>query len=191
MTRLPRGLGLPPDRVELIPSGEYSQDVEREIAEGRDQTAVCGWNAEGGQASPHGCRLRAWATGNVFAGGVAKRRARNPEGAGENIRCVFWHCVLFVDCALLVFIVKQIKDEKAAWTFLLSSALHVLFCACGNPVERLWAKNTWILRGAKVYASNHASYFDVLPVMMGLGRNLSVRGERAKVNDMAVHRDIF
>ena len=46
-----RGLGLPPDRVELLATGQHSEDVEREIAPGRDETTLSGGNAVGEQGA--------------------------------------------------------------------------------------------------------------------------------------------
>ena len=74
-----------------------------------------------------------------------------------------------------------IKDPKAAGRFT-SRALHVLFALAGIRVKVV-GKEYMNTPGAKVYASNHASYFDVLPVMMGLGvpYRFVAKGE---VNDM-------
>jgi 1-acyl-sn-glycerol-3-phosphate acyltransferase len=64
-------------------------------------------------------------------------------------------------------IVRLYKDPKAAGRFT-SRALRVLFALTGIRVKVI-GKEYMNTPGAKVYASNHASYFDVLPVMMGLG----------------------
>jgi 1-acyl-sn-glycerol-3-phosphate acyltransferase len=63
--------------------------------------------------------------------------------------------------------VQFIKDHKKAGRFT-SSALKVLFALIGCPV-RVVGKEYMETPGAKIYASNHASYFDVLPLMLGLG----------------------
>jgi len=63
--------------------------------------------------------------------------------------------------------VQFIKDQKHAGRFT-SSALKVLFAFIGCPV-RVVGKEYMETPGAKIYASNHASYFDVLPLMLGLG----------------------
>src|SRR5207249_10751880 len=49
-----------------------------------------------------------------------------------------------------------------------SSALKVLFALIGCRV-RVIGKEYMETPGAKIYASNHTSYFDVLPLMLGLG----------------------
>jgi 1-acyl-sn-glycerol-3-phosphate acyltransferase len=64
-------------------------------------------------------------------------------------------------------IVNFINDHRAAGRFT-SSALKVLFALMGCPV-RVIGKEYMDTPGAKMYASNHTSYFDVLPLMLGLG----------------------
>jgi 1-acyl-sn-glycerol-3-phosphate acyltransferase len=64
-------------------------------------------------------------------------------------------------------IVQFIKDRKKAGRFT-SSALKRLFALVGCDV-RVVGKEYMETPGAKIYASNHTSYFDVLPLMLGLG----------------------
>ena len=64
-------------------------------------------------------------------------------------------------------VVNFIKDHRAAGRFT-SSALKVLFALMGCPV-RVVGKEYMDTPGAKMYAANHTSYFDVLPLMLGLG----------------------
>jgi 1-acyl-sn-glycerol-3-phosphate acyltransferase len=64
-------------------------------------------------------------------------------------------------------LVQLIKDKKAAGRFT-SAALKVLFALTGCRV-RVVGKEYMQAPGAKIYASNHTSYFDVLPLMLGLG----------------------
>jgi 1-acyl-sn-glycerol-3-phosphate acyltransferase len=63
--------------------------------------------------------------------------------------------------------VRLIKDRRAAGRFM-SSALKILFALAGCRV-RVIGKEYMDTPGAKMYAANHTSYFDVLPLMMGLG----------------------
>jgi 1-acyl-sn-glycerol-3-phosphate acyltransferase len=63
--------------------------------------------------------------------------------------------------------VQFIKDHKKAGSFT-SSALKVLFALVRCPV-RVAGKEYMDTPGAKIYASNHTSYFDVLTLMLGLG----------------------
>jgi 1-acyl-sn-glycerol-3-phosphate acyltransferase len=59
------------------------------------------------------------------------------------------------------------QDHRTAGRFT-SAALKLLFAMVGIPVKVV-GKEYMETPGAKVYVSNHASYFDVLPLMMGLG----------------------
>ena len=63
--------------------------------------------------------------------------------------------------------VQFITDHKKAGRFT-SSALKILFAVVGCQV-RVVGKEHMETPGAKIYASNHTSYFDVLPLMLGLG----------------------
>jgi 1-acyl-sn-glycerol-3-phosphate acyltransferase len=78
-------------------------------------------------------------------------------------------------------IVRFYKDHRAAGRFT-SAALKVLFALAGIRVKVV-GKEYMNTPGGKVYASNHVSYFDVLPLMMGLGvpYRFVAKGE---VNDM-------
>jgi 1-acyl-sn-glycerol-3-phosphate acyltransferase len=64
-------------------------------------------------------------------------------------------------------IVTLFKDHRAAGRFT-SAALKVLFAAGGIRV-RVKGKENMKTPGPLIYASNHTSYFDVLPLMSGLG----------------------
>jgi 1-acyl-sn-glycerol-3-phosphate acyltransferase len=63
--------------------------------------------------------------------------------------------------------VQFIKDHRKAGRFT-SSALKVLFALIGCRV-RVVGKEQMETPGAKIYAANHTSYFDVLALMLGLG----------------------
>jgi 1-acyl-sn-glycerol-3-phosphate acyltransferase len=64
-------------------------------------------------------------------------------------------------------IVLFFKDERAAGRYT-SAALKILFALAGSRV-RVVGKEYMNTPGAKIYVSNHTSYFDVLPLMLGLG----------------------
>jgi len=64
-------------------------------------------------------------------------------------------------------IVHFIKDHRAAGRFT-SAALKILFGLIGCRVTVV-GKEHMDTPGAKIFASNHTSYFDVLPLMLGLG----------------------
>jgi 1-acyl-sn-glycerol-3-phosphate acyltransferase len=63
--------------------------------------------------------------------------------------------------------VQFIEDHREAGRFT-SSALKFLFAFLRCDV-RVAGKEHMETPGAKIYASNHASYFDVLPLILGLG----------------------
>jgi fatty-acyl-CoA synthase len=160
-----RGLGLPPDRVELIPSGSIPKTSSGKLR--RDETKqlyVAGTLAAG--------RPPAWVQIARLGTGTFLREAARSVGRAilkvlEKIYGIYFSIVFILWIVPSWFIVKQIKDEKAAGRFT-SSALHVLFALAGIRLKVV-GKEYMDTPGAKVYASNHASYFDVLPVMMGLG----------------------
>ena len=64
-------------------------------------------------------------------------------------------------------IVNFISDYRKAGRFT-SAALKILFALIGCRV-RVVGKEYMDTPGAKVFAANHTSYFDVLPLMLGLG----------------------
>ena len=84
-------------------------------------------------------------------------------------------------------IVHFIRDYRKAGRFT-SAALKILFALIGCRV-RVVGKEYVDSPGAKVYASNHTSYFDVLPLMLGLGRAVSLRVQNGSRRN-AVHRNI-
>jgi 1-acyl-sn-glycerol-3-phosphate acyltransferase len=160
-----RGLGLPPDRVELIPSGSIPKTSSGKLR--RDETKqlyLAGTLSAG--------RPPAWVQIAKLGTGTFLREAAQAVGRGirtvfEKIYGVYFIVVFFLWIVPSWLMVKQIKDEKAAGRFT-SRALHVLFALAGIRLKVV-GKQYMDTPGAKVYASNHASYFDVLPVMMGLG----------------------
>ena len=64
-------------------------------------------------------------------------------------------------------IVQLYSDHRAAGRFT-NGALKILFFLIGCKV-RVVGKEYMETPGAKIYASNHTSYFDVVALMMGLG----------------------
>ncbi len=160
-----RGLGLPPDRVELIPPGSIPKTSSGKLRrDGTKQLYAAGTLSEG--------RPPAWVQIAKLGTGTFLRDAMQTVGRGirtvlGKIYGVYFIVVFFLWIVPTWLIVKQINDEKAAGRFT-SRALHVLFALAGIRLKVVGEEymNT---PGAKVYASNHTSYFDVLPVMMGMG----------------------
>jgi 1-acyl-sn-glycerol-3-phosphate acyltransferase len=108
-------------------------------------------------------RLRAGSAmrslGKVVAAGFGR--------ALEILHGLYFGIVFFLWIVPTCARVRLIKDHRAAGRFT-SSALKVLFALAGCRV-RVIGKEHMEIPGAKMFASNHTSYFDVLPLMLGLG----------------------
>ncbi len=160
-----RGLGLPPDRVELIPPGSIPKTSSGKLRrDGTKQLYAAGTLTAG--RPPAWVQIAKLGTG-TFLLEAAQGVGRGIRKALEKIYGVYFIVVFFLWIVPSWLIVRQIKDENAAGRFT-SRALHVLFALAGIRLKVV-GKEYMETPGAKVYASNHTSYFDVLPVMMGLG----------------------
>jgi 1-acyl-sn-glycerol-3-phosphate acyltransferase len=79
-----------------------------------------------------------------------------------------YFAVLFIVWIVPAWIgVLFFRDRRAAGRYT-SAAVKLLFFLSGTRV-RVVGKEFMSAPGAKIYVSNHTSYFDVLPLMMGLG----------------------
>ncbi|HVS87669.1 MAG TPA: AMP-binding protein [Candidatus Acidoferrum sp.] len=160
-----RGLGLPPDRVEIIPpgsipktsSGKLRREETRQLYLADTLSAAIrpAWM----QIARLGAAGAARSIGRTIISGV--RRGL------EILNGVYFAFVFSIWIVPTWLLVRLIKDEKAAGRFT-SAALKVLFALAGCRV-RVAGKEYMETPGAKIYASNHTSYFDVLPLMLGLG----------------------
>jgi len=160
-----QGLGLPPDRVELIPPGSIPKTSSGKLR--RDETKqmyVAGTLAAA--KPPAWVQIARLGFGTFVKDGVRAVLGAMRKGL-ELIYGVYFIIVFFLWIVPSWMIVRMYKDPKAAGRFT-SRALHVLFALAGIRVKVV-GKEHMDTPGAKVYASNHASYFDVMPVMMGLG----------------------
>jgi fatty-acyl-CoA synthase len=163
--QISRGLGLPPDRVELVPAGSIPKTSSGKLRrEETRQRFVKGSLSQG--------RPPVWIQiARLGAGGALRGFART---IGEGVRRLLeiLYGMYFVVVFLLwiipsTAIVSLIKDHRAAGRFT-SAALKLLFALIGCRV-RVVGKEYMDTAGAKIYAANHTSYFDVLPLMLGLG----------------------
>jgi len=160
-----RGLGLPPDRVDLIPPGSIPKTSSGKLR--RDETKQLYLAGTLTAAKPP-----AWVQiARLGLGTYVKTAIRAVFGS---IQRVFeflygmYFCVVFFLWIVPTWAtVRQIRDHQAAGRFT-SAALKVLFALAAIRVKVV-GKEYMDTDGPKVYASNHASYFDVLPLMMGLG----------------------
>jgi fatty-acyl-CoA synthase len=160
-----RGLGLPPDRVELIPPGSIPKTSSGKLRREETRQLYLKRSLSAGRAPAWMQIARLGASGAVrgFARAVASGLLR----ALEMLYGVYFGIVFLLWIVPTCAIVEFIPDHRAAGRFT-SSALKVLFALVGLRV-RVVGKEYMDTPGAKVYAANHTSYFDVLPLMLGLG----------------------
>jgi len=174
-----RGLGLPPDRVELIPPGSIPKTSSGKLRrEETKQLYLAGTLAAA--KPPAWVQIARLGTGSFLKSAVSAL-LRGIRTGLEKIYGVYFIVVFILWIVPTWAIVRLYKDHGAAGRFT-SAALRVLFALAGIRVKVV-GKEYMDTPGAKVYASNHASYFDVLPLMMGLGvpYRFVAKGE---VNDM-------
>lgn len=160
-----QGLGLPPDRVELLPPGSIPKTSSGKLRrEETKQLYLAGKLAAG--------KAPAWVQISRLAAAGAARTAGGQIWSGvrrglEILYGLYFCAVFLVWIVPTWMIVNFISDYRKAGRFT-SAALKVLFALVGCRV-RVIGKEYVDLPGAKVYASNHTSYFDVLALMLGLG----------------------
>jgi acyl carrier protein len=174
-----RGLGLPPDRVELIPPGSIPKTSSGKLR--RDETKQLYLAGTLSAAKPPAwVQIARLGTGS-FLRGAARTLIGGMRTALQKIYGVYFLVVFVLWIIPACAIVRLYKDHRAAGRYT-SAALKLLFALAGIRVTVV-GKQYMDTPGAKVYACNHASYFDVLPLMMGLGvpYRFVAKGE---VNDM-------
>jgi acyl carrier protein len=163
--RVSQGLGLPPDRVDLIPPGSIPKTSSGKLR--RDETKQL--YLAGTLTAP---KPPAWVQIVCLGLGTFVRAGLRAVFGGirrvaEWIYGAYFCVVFFLWIVPAWMIVRSIKDPKEAGRFT-SAALKVLFALTALRVKVV-GKEYMDTPGPKVYASNHASYFDVLPLMMRLG----------------------
>jgi 1-acyl-sn-glycerol-3-phosphate acyltransferase len=160
-----QGLGLPPDRVELLPLGSIPKTSSGKLR--REETKQLFLNGE-----LRATKTPAWIQFIRLGGGSALRGIGHTLAAGfgralEILYGVYFGCVFLVWIVPTWAVISVMTDSRAAGRFT-CSALKMLFAVIGCPV-RVVGKEHLDTPGAKIFASNHTSYFDVLPLMLGLG----------------------
>ena len=160
-----QGLGLPPDRVELLPLGSIPKTSSGKLR--REETKRLFINGE-----LRASKAPAWMQFMRLSARSGLRELGQRVAAGFGRACEvlygLYFCVVFLLWIVPTWaIVSVITDAHAAGRFT-SGALKSLFAVIGCPV-RIVGKEHMETPGAKVFASNHTSYFDVLPLMLGLG----------------------
>ncbi len=160
-----RGLGLPPDRVELIRPGGIPKTSSGKLR--RDETKQLYLAGTLSAAKPPAwVQIARLGTGSVLRGAVGAVLGGIRTGL-EKIYGVYFIIVFILWIIPACAIVRLYKDRRAAGRYT-SAALKLLFALTGIRVE-VAGREYMNTPGAKVYASNHASYFDVLALMEGLG----------------------
>jgi 1-acyl-sn-glycerol-3-phosphate acyltransferase len=160
-----QGLGLPPDRVEIIPPGSIPKTSSGKLRrEETKQLYLAGKLAA--------AKAPAWVQIARLATASAARTGGRELWDGVRRGLEILYGLYFVVVFLLWIIptwtvVHFINDYRKAGRFT-SAALKILFPLIGCRVHVI-GKEHMDTPGAKVYAANHTSYFDVLPLMMGLG----------------------
>lgn len=160
-----RGLGLPPDRVELIRPGSVPKTSSGKLR--RDETKQL--YLAGTLSAP---KAPAWVQivrlgAGSYLKGAAAAVWKGIRTGLEKIYGVYFFVVFLLWIIPACGMVSLYKDHRAAGRFT-SAALKLLFALIFVRVKVV-GKEYMNTPGAKVYASNHASYFDVLPLMMALG----------------------
>lgn len=159
------GLGLPPDRVEILPPGSIPKTSSGKLR--REETKrlfAAGTLAE--SKPPAWLQIARLGAGGVLRGAAGSLFAALKRGA--QLAYGVYFCIVFALWIVPAWlIVLGIRERRAAGRFT-SAALKVLFALAGIRV-RVNGRQNMEAPGAKVYVSNHASYFDVLPLMMALG----------------------
>jgi 1-acyl-sn-glycerol-3-phosphate acyltransferase len=162
-----QGLGLPPDRVELLPLGSIPKTSSGKLR--REETKQIFLS---GQLAA--TKRPAWIQIAYLSAGSALRSFRNATAAGsrraaEILYGLYFDIVFLLALVLASARVRMINDRLAAGRFT-RSVLKIVFALVRCPVHVV-GKEFAEAPGPKIFAANHASYFDVLPLMLGLGVN--------------------
>ena len=160
-----RGLGLPPDRVELIPVGSIPKTSSGKLR--REETKQL-YLAGELSASTAPAWLQIARLGIKGAVSNAGRSIAEFTRRGLEILYGVYFTMIFAIWIVPTWVIVQLfPDHRAAGRFT-TGALKILFFLVGCRV-RVIGKEFMATPGAKIYASNHTSYFDVLALMLGLG----------------------
>ena len=160
-----QGLGLPPDRVELIPPGSIPKTSSGKLRREETKQLYLAGTLSASRA-PAWVQIARLGTGSAYRSLGGELLAGTKRGL-EILYGLYFGVVFFLWIVPTWVMVQFIKDHRKAGRFT-SSALKVLFALVGCKV-RVAGKEHMETPGAKIYASNHTSYFDVLPLMLGLG----------------------
>ena len=163
--RVSEGLGLPPDRIELIPPGSIPKTSSGKLR--REETKQLYLDGALTARKPP-----AWLQiARLGAMGAARSSVRGVStGTRRVLRTlygIYTGVMFFVWIVPAWAIVQFIRDHRAAGRY--TSAAVKLFLGLAGCRVRVVNREYMEEPGAKIYVSNHTSYFDVLPLMAGLG----------------------
>jgi fatty-acyl-CoA synthase len=160
-----RGLGLPPDRVELLPLGSIPKTSSGKLRrEETKQLYLAGTLSE--NKAPAWLQIARLGAGGA-ASAAGRAIAKGVKRSFEFLYGIYFAVVFTLWIVPTWMIVQLYTDHRAAGRFT-NSALKILFFLIGCKV-RVVGKEYMDTPGAKIYASNHTSYFDVVALMLGLG----------------------
>jgi fatty-acyl-CoA synthase len=160
-----QGLGLPPDRVELIRPGSIPKTSSGKLRREETKQLYLASKLSAGKA-PAWVQIARLATSSATRTVGAEIWSGVRRGL-EILYGLYFGVVFLVWIVPTWTIVNFINDYRKAGRFT-SAALKILFTLIGCRV-RVVGKEYVDSPGAKVYAANHTSYFDVLALMLGLG----------------------
>ncbi len=159
------GLGLPPDRIELLPPGSIPKTSSGKLRREETKRLYLGGKLAA-RKPPAGlqiARLGAAGAARASAQGVSSGARR----VGETLYGIY-AAVVFLLCLIPAWaMVHLFRDRKAAGRF--TSAVLKVFLGLVGCRIRVVNREFMEKPGAKIFVSNHTSYFDVLALMAGLG----------------------
>jgi fatty-acyl-CoA synthase len=160
-----RGLGLPPDRVELIPLGSIPKTSSGKLRREETKQLYLAGTLSTGKA-PAWLQIARLGAGNA-ASTVGRGIVHGVKRGLEILYGIYFSIVFALWIVPTWMLVQLFTDHQAAGRFT-NGALKILFFLVGVKVSVV-GKEFMDAPGAKIYASNHTSYFDVVALMMGLG----------------------
>ena len=160
-----QGLGLPPDRVELIPPGSIPKTSSGKLRREETKQLYLAGTLSASRA-PAWLQIARLGTKGALRN-VAREFFAGVKRGLEILYGVYFGVVFLLWIVPTWTMVHFIKDHREAGRFT-SAALKILFGLVGCRVT-VAGKEFMDTPGAKIFASNHTSYFDVLPLMLGLG----------------------
>jgi fatty-acyl-CoA synthase len=160
-----QGLGLPPDRVELVPPGSIPKTSSGKLRREETRELYMAGTLRAKKA-PAWVQIARLGTSSAMKN--ASRSSASLLRRSLEILYGVYFIVVFLAWIIPACVgVLFFRDHRAAGRYT-SAALKILLFLSGIRV-RVVGKEFMDTAGAKIYASNHTSYFDVLPLMMGLG----------------------